>query len=386
MSFKILKKKLCVVITNRANYARIKHFLIKAKNSKKINLQIVLSGSALIHRFGNIEDLIKKDGLTIVAKAYFLLDGGNEITQAKSTGLAIMELSNIFQKIKPDIVLTVGDRYETISTAISSVYNNIFLAHIQGGEVSGNLDENVRHSITKLAHLHFATTKKSKLRILKLGEEKFRVFHTGCPSIDLINSKTVKMKKNFFKKINTLGNKVNYKNPYIVAINHPLSTNIHSNKNNTKIFLNALAKRKEQIVFLWPNPDAGTDLVSKTIREFREYNKSNNFSFLINLSAENYITLIANATCLVGNSSSFIREGSKLGKPAIIVGDRQNNRELGNNVIRSSFNILEINKKIDMQIKKKIRPQNIYGDGKASEKILKIIEKIDLNLIKTITY
>ena len=386
LSKTLSKRKVCVVITNRANYARIKHFLYKAKKSNKIDLQIILSGSALIHRFGDIESLIEREGLTINAKAYFLLEGGNAVTQAKSTGLAIIELTNIFQKLNPDIVLTVGDRYETMATAIASTYSNIFLAHIQGGEVSGNLDENVRHSITKLSHLHFATTKKSMNRILRLGEEKSRVFHTGCPSIDLINSSTTKMNKEFFNNIGSLGEKVDYKKPYILAINHPLSTDIKSNKSNTKIFLDALSKRKEQIIYLWPNPDAGTDYVSKKIREFREYKKQSSFTFLVNVSPEDYITLLSNAICLVGNSSSFIREGSKLGKSALIIGERQNNREVGKNVMRASYNIKEINKKIDIQIKKKYLPENIYGDGKASNKILKIIEKVEINILKKITY
>ena len=182
-------KKISIVITNRANYARIKYFLLEANKSKKLKIQIILSGSSLVYKFGELENDLKKDGLKISSKAFFLLEGGTEIIQAKSTGLGIIELSSVFKKLKPDLVLTVGDRYETLATAVSATFMNIPLAHIQGGEVSGNLDENVRHAITKLSHYHFATTAKSRNRLLKLGEETKRVFLTGCPSMDLINKK-----------------------------------------------------------------------------------------------------------------------------------------------------------------------------------------------------
>ena len=380
-------KRIAVVITNRANYARIKYFLIAANNSKKIKLQIILSGSALVYKYGELEKNLRQDGLKVSAKAFYLLDGGSEIIQAKSTGIGIIELSSAFEKLKPNFVLTVGDRYETVATAIAATYMNIPLGHIQGGEVSGNLDENVRHAITKLSHYHFATTKKSMKRLLMLGEEKKRVFLTGCPSMDLINIKNKTIHKTFNQEIYGTGKVLDPKKPYIVAINHPLSTSTKENALNAKIFLESLLRRSEQIVLFWPNADAGNDILAKTIRDYRETKKMKNFSFIINISPENYVTLLSNAKCLVGNSSSFIREGSQLGIPAVIVGDRQNNREIGNNVIRSKFEISKINKKIDMQIKKKrFRPQKIYGDGSAGKKIVKILEVLQLDINKVITY
>mgnify|MGYP006076079465 FL=1 len=380
-------RKISVVITNRANYARIKYFLLEANKSKKLKIQIILAGSSLVYKYGELERDLKKDGLIISAKAFFLLEGGKEIIQAKSTGLGIIELSSVFEKLNPDLVLTVGDRYETLATAVATTFMNIPLAHIQGGEVSGNLDENVRHAITKLSHYHFATTKQSQNRILKLGEETKRVFLTGCPSMDLINKKNKSIGKNFSKNIYGTGKILNAKSPYIVAVNHPLSTSKGINLKNAKIFLNSLIKREEQIVLFWPNSDAGNDILSKIIRSYRETKKMSNFSFVINISPENYVTLLANAACLVGNSSSFIREGSQLGIPAVIVGERQNNREVGLNVVRSKFDELSINNMIDMQIKKnRFKQQKIYGDGSAGKKIVKILEKITFDINKVITY
>ena len=163
--------------------------------------------------------------------------------------------------------------------------------------------------------------------------------------MDLVNSKYKRIHKNFEQEIYGTGNILNSKKPYIVAINHPLSTSTKENAINAKIFLESLLLRSEQIVLFWPNADAGNDILAKTIRDYRETRKMNNFSFIINISPENYVTLLSNSICLVGNSSSFIREGSQLGIPAVIVGDRQNNREIGNNVIRSRFEISAINKK-----------------------------------------
>ena len=184
------KIKVCAVITSRANFARMKSFLIEAKKSKKIILQCVLSGSALSRNSWNFKRRIKKEcKLPISAKCYFLINGHEPLLQAKSTSIAINEFSSAFYNLNPDVVLVVGDRYEVIGAAIASSYMNIPVAHIQGGEVSGNLDESVRHAVTKLSTYHFTTSLKSRKRVIKMGENKKNVFFTGCPGMDLINKK-----------------------------------------------------------------------------------------------------------------------------------------------------------------------------------------------------
>ena len=170
------KRKICVVINNRANYARIKYFLKAAKKNKNIQLIIILGASANLYKYGNLESIIKSDGFSINQKISTIIEGENPTTMAKSTGIAIIELSSVFQRLKPDIVLTVADRYETLATAIASSYLNIFLAHTQGGEVSGSIDESVRHAITKLSHIHFPATKRAKIFLEKLGEDKKKNF------------------------------------------------------------------------------------------------------------------------------------------------------------------------------------------------------------------
>jgi UDP-hydrolysing UDP-N-acetyl-D-glucosamine 2-epimerase len=382
------KKNICLVVTNRANFARMKSLLIEIKKSNKLSLQIILSGSALSHRFGQLEDELKKNKLPISAKSFFLIDGGDPIVQAKSTSLAITEFATIFSQIKPDLTITVGDRYETMATAIASTYMNIPLAHIQGGEVSGNLDEIVRHSITKLSSYHFTTTKKSKERVLKLGEEKSRVFFSGCPGMDILRFSKKTIEANFFDKVNYTGNKFNFRKSFLLVVDHPVSTESKIyNLNKINILLKTLAKINIHKVMFWPNSDAHFDVISSQIRTFKEKNKGNDFTFVVNASPEDYASLIYNASCLVGNSSSFIREGSQLGVPAVLLGNRQLNREIGKNVIYSNYNVKEIIDKIKFQIKKKsFVPEKIYGRGNSGKYIVKVLEKIDPTIKKQITY
>lgn len=383
-----MKKKISVVITNRANFARMKSLLIEIKKSKKLSLQLILSGSALSHRFGQLEKELKKNKLYPIARSYYLIDGSDPIAQAKSTSLAISEFATIFHKIRPDLVITVGDRYETIATAIASTYSNIPLAHLQGGEVSGNLDEMVRHSITKLASYHFTTTKNSRNRVIKMGEERNRVYFSGCPGMDLLKFCKKKINKIFFNKVSYTGTKFLFDKKYLLVVNHPVSTeNKKNNFNNINVLLKTLTKVNTHKIMFWPNADAYSDVISSRIRTFREKYKKDDFTFIINVSPEDYANLLYNASCLVGNSSSFIREGSQLGVPALLLGNRQNNREVGKNVIRSNYEPNQILKKIQQQIKrKKFKNQRIYGNANAAKLIVKVLEKINPTTKKQITY
>lgn len=384
-----MKKKICAIITNRANFARMKSFLLAATKSKKIKLQCILSGSALSRNHGLLESELQSNKIPISSKCYYLVSGSEPILQAKSTSIAINEFSSSFYKLQPDIVLVVGDRYEVIAAAIAASYMNIPLAHIQGGEVSGNLDESVRHAITKLSHYHFTTTLKSKNRVIKMGEQRKNVFFTGCPGMDLITPQNCKINLLKFLKTSFTGKSFNPNQPYIVIINHPVSNlNKKENAKNIKILLHSLNKIKIHKVMFWPNADAYSEVISSAIRSFREMDPENDkYTFFVNLDPELYISLIYNSKCLVGNSSSFIREGSQMGIPAVLLGERQKGREVGKNVIHSVYNESLIIKKINAQLKKnKYSKQKIYGDGKAGKKILKILESLNPKLKSQISY
>ena len=384
------KRKVCVVINNRANYARIKSALISIQRNQKLELQIVLGSSALLNRYGNISNIIKKDGFKINRVAYTLVEGENLLTMSKSTGLSVIEFSTAFDQLKPDIVLVVADRYETLAAAVAASYMNIVLAHTQGGEVTGSIDESVRHATTKLAHIHFPASLNAKKNIIKMGENPKKVHLVGCPSLDLIKKNQLTIDNKFKKKYSRFGVgelEINFNKPYIVVLQHPVTTEYKKIKENIDQTINAIIKVDHQVVWLWPNVDAGSDVLSKSIRRLREEIKPKNIRWQKNYNPEDYLKLIYNASCLVGNSSSAIREGAFLGIPAVNIGNRQQNREHGKNIINVNYNWKNILKAIDKQLnRKKFPPNKIFGDGKAGKRISKILSRIDLDIIKSLKY
>ena len=276
-------RKICIIVNSRANYSRIYSVLKAIQKHKKLKLQLVVGASALLYRFGKVINKIEKDGFRPVAKLYSIVEGENPVTMAKSTGIAIIELSTIFENLKPDIVLTVADRFETLATAVAASYMNIPLAHTQGGEQTGSIDESVRHAITKLAHIHFPATNKSKINLLKMGENKKIIFNYGCPSIDLIDNKKLKISSNLFTNIGGVGNKIDLFKPYLVILQHPVTTEYKSTINQINETILQL-KINMQTIWLWPNVDAGSDEISKRLRMFREKYSKFPIRFIRNLT------------------------------------------------------------------------------------------------------
>ena len=327
-----LKRKVCIIVNSRANYGRIKSVLEALKSHQGISLQLVVGASAVLTRFGDVRKIIKNDGFEISSIIYSVIEGENPTTMAKSTGLAIIELSTIFENLQPDVVLTVADRYETLATAVAASYMNIPLAHTQGGEVTGSIDESVRHAITKLAHIHFPSTKLAEKFLIKLGEDPKTIHMTGCPAMDIAANTDLKMDSEFFKRYKGVGPGIDLNKPYLVVLQHPVTTEFGQGFKQIKETIKAVSSINMQVVWLWPNIDAGSDDVSKGIRTFRERERPELIHFFKNFSPEDFIKLIGNCSCQIGNSSSAIREGSFLGIPVVNIGSRQNGRECGKNV------------------------------------------------------
>ena len=350
------KRKICFVINSRANYGRVKNLLLNLNKNKKVNLQIILGASGVLYKFGQLSKLIEADGLSITDSFYSIIEGENLVTMSKSAGLTILELTNIFNKIKPDVVVVLADRFENLPVAICASYMNIPLAHIQGGETTGSIDEKVRHAITKLSDLHFASTNRSKNFIIKMGENSKKVFNTGCPSIDIAKKIISKKDNNFLNHIG-IGSEINKNDDYIVILQHPVTTEITSTGFQIDQTINAVKrickKNKLKAIWFWPNVDAGTDIISKKLRIFREKNNPNYISFVKNLSPEQYLRVLNNCKCLIGNTSSGIREGSYLGVPYVLIGNRQVNREIGKNVINVGYDTKQIIAAVKKQIIKK---------------------------------
>lgn len=383
-------KKICVVITARPSYSRIKSLLTAINENPNLELQLILGASALLERYGSVIDTIKQDGFEPTEIIHMVIEGGDLSTSAKSTGLGIIELSTAFNNLKPDIVLTVADRFETIATAIAASYSNIPLAHVQGGEISGSIDEKVRHAVSKLSDIHFVATEKSKERLIKMGEAMESVFLTGCPSIDIVkNVVDHSLFENFdpFDSYGGVGGKFDSQSGYIVVLQHPVTTEYNDAAFQIEQTLLAIQKINYPTFWFWPNVDAGSDKISKSIRNHRENKDLENVYFLKNVSPEDFIKLMVNAKCLVGNSSAGIRECSYIGTPVVNIGNRQLGREKGLNVIDSGYDYSTILKSTAKQMSNDRYPQNnLYGDGSAGIKISKLLEEQSPSIYKKLSY
>lgn len=384
-----MKRKVCVVVTSRPSYSRVKTVLTALRNNPNVDFQLVIAASALLDRYGSTINFIEKDGFEITAKVFNVLEGENLTSMAKTTGIGILELSTVFDNIKPDVVITIADRYETMATAISASYMNIPLAHIQGGEITGNIDEKVRHSITKLSDIHFASTEKARNNIIKMGEDPEFVFNTGCPSIDIAADILLKPELDFdiYKKYGGVGSFPDIKNGYIVVMQHPVTTEYSESKKQIEVTLEAVNSQNLPVLFFWPNIDAGADGTSNGIRSFRENKKSDKFHFFKNMESEDFLKLLYNSKCLIGNSSVGIRECSFLGVPVVNIGSRQTKRERGKNVIDVDYDINQIKTAISTLLKTEKRERDfIYGDGKSGELITELIATVPLRFHKTLNY
>lgn len=373
------KRKICFVLVNRANYGRVKLLMSEIKKNKNFELQIVLVSSPLLKKYGQLDEIIKKDGFKINASFFTHVEGENLYTMTKSTALCLLELSSCFGTLSPDMVFTIGDRYESLATAITASYLNIYLCHLQGGELSGSIDDKVRHAVTKLSNLHLVATARSKKIVKSMGENPKNVFNVGCPSIDLIKKINFKVKLDLSKYQYGLGHKLDLSKPYFVIALHPVTTNYSKNLDLINNVLKVATNLKTQMVWLWPNNDAGANFITKKIRSFRESNEDIKINFFTNLETEDYLKLIKNSKCLIGNSSSGIREGAFLGIPTVNIGDRQNLREKGDNVIDVKVDSKKILKAVKIISKKKIKKSKLYGDGNSTKKIIKILSSIKLN-------
>ena len=383
------KRKICVVITARPSYSRVKTALQAIVEHPKLELQLVVAGSALLNRYGTAVDFIEKDGFKVDEKVFMILEGEDKTAMAKSTGLGVMELSNVFYNLKPDAVITIADRYETIATSIAAAYQNIPLVHLQGGEVTGNIDEKVRHANTKLADIHIVTNDDAKIRVEKLGEDSNYIFNTGCPSIDLAKDVLNSPDLDFdpIADYGGVGATIDVSKDYIVVMQHPVTNEYKESKDDITTTLKAVHDLGIPTFWFWPNVDSGSDGTSNGIRTYRELHKPENIRFFKNMEPNDFLRLLVNSKCLVGNSSVGIRECSFLGVPVVNIGTRQYRRLRGKNVIDVSYNKEEIEKAILEASQRTERPsEDIYGHGDAGKNIANILAEVELRFHKTITY
>lgn len=381
-------RKICVVIGSRANYSSIKSAMQAIRDHSELELQLIVGASALLDRYGSVVRLIESDGFAPVAKVHMLIEGETPATMAKSTGLGLMELPTLFAQLQPDFVLTVGDRFETMATTLAAAYMNIPIAHTMGGEVSGTIDESIRHAVTKFAHVHFPASRGAMERIIKLGEEPKHVHQVGCPRIDLV-AEILEKDENPSDEIfaTGVGEKLRLDKPFVLVSQHPVTTEYGSGEQQIAATLEALRALGLPAIVLWPNADAGSEDIARGIRKWRERGLDKHMHFFKNLPIDVYVRLMKRTACLVGNSSSGIREGAFIGTPAVNIGSRQAGRERGQNVIDVAPDRDAIRAAVEKQIGHGLYSMDpIYGDGGAGRRIAAILAQENVDVQKRITY
>lgn len=380
-----MKRKILIVTERRADYSKFRPVINEIKKSKKLDYLLIVTGSHLLKEHGNTIKDIQKDGFKIKAKFNMYSKNRNDsgAEMASSLGNAIIQLSKIVNKLKPDIIISGFDIGANLAVAIVGAHMNIPVAHLEAGEVTGTIDEPIRHAISKFAHFHFTTNTFATKRLVKMGEDKKYIYTVGNPSLDSIkNIKTIPIKR-LEKEFD-----LNLKEPFIVVMQHTVVSELDEIEKHVKQTLDAIKELNIQAIIIHGNADAGSRKISKLIKK----SKIKQFE---TISFEKYINLLKNATALVGNSSSGKMEAPFLKIPSINIGTRQSGRPKTISVLDVSYDKNKIKKSInktilDKKFLKKIKKQkSLYGDGNSSKKIIKILETINLEKIpiqKKLTY
>ena len=382
-------RKVCVVLSARPSYSRIKSALEAINNHKDLELQLVLTASSLLDKYGEVIKNVQADNYKVSAEVFTLIEGETLLTSAKTTGLGIIEIANVFNQLQPDIVVTIADRYETLATAVAASYMNIPLVHVQGGEITGSIDEKVRNAVTRLSDIHLVATKKAAERLERMGEDPDTIFMTSCPSIDIASSveRKEELEYDIVSKYGGVGGDLDLSLGYLVVLQHPVTTEWEDAQEQVTKTLRAIKDLNYNAIWLWPNSDAGSDGISKGIRIFREFEQADRIRYFTHFPPEDFIRILHHSRGIVGNSSVGIRECSYLGIPTVNIGSRQMGRERGENVIDVGYDYDEIKEAVKKQWENgHYDSDDLYGSGGAGEKIAAILEDIELSIEKSLSY
>lgn len=362
-------RRICVVLVDRANYGRLKPVMEAIRAHPKLSLQVLAAGTMVLERFHQPVNVVRADGFNVGGEIYMEVEGSKPTTMAKSLGFGVVEFASEFQRLKPDVVLLIGDRYEALAAAMAAAYMNICIAHVQGGEVSGSIDESARHAITKFAHFHFPSTERSATYLVRMGEDPATILSVGCPSSDIALRLAPALAPEIINHTGS-GAQIDISKPFLLVVFHPTTTEYGGERAQVEEMLQALNRVRIPSILLWPNIDAGADHISKAVRIFRDRKKPTWLRVLTNLNPENYLKVLSKTVCAIGNSSSFVRDASYFGTPVVLVGNRQGGREIDEHVTTvepaASQLIMAINRQVAHG---RYAPSILYGDGHVSEKI-----------------
>jgi GDP/UDP-N,N'-diacetylbacillosamine 2-epimerase (hydrolysing) len=367
-------RNICYITGTRADFGLMKNTLHLINIDKNLSLKILVTGMHLLHDYGYTYDEIVGSGFSVSGKAEVSLSGSSDKDMSIALGEQIIKFTKFLEALRPDLTLLLGDRGEMLAGAIASIHLNIPIVHIHGGELSGTIDEPIRHAISKLSHYHFTSTEKSKNRLIKMGENPNNIFVTGAPGLDGINEY-----KNYLFDLDLLLKKYNLipSNPFILFLYHPVVQDYQDIDRDMEIIVESLLEYGEQVLALMPNSDYGSKKISDILQKYGDLDL---IKIVPHIERSEYLFLLSKASILVGNSSSGIIEAGSLGAPVVNIGSRQNSREKGNNVINTKvdkYKIVEsFNKAKNLD---KSFFQNPYDIGRSSDKILSLLKTISLD-------
>ena len=372
------KKRVSVVITDKAQLSRLLTLLRELKQSSYFQLQVILGGSALTYRYGNITHELNVAGFPPDARIPMAIEGGEHLGMAKTAALGMLEFATAFDNLRSDYVVVRGDRFEVLPIATAAAYMNKTLVHIEGGDRTGSIDESVRHAVTKLAHVHFVTNEASRRRVVRLGELKEFVFNVGSLDIDFLQHQRLpRQADSALVNQHGVGAVLDLREPYIIVMQNPVTTEAAEARRQVSQTLSAVLHAGLQVVWIWPNMDAGSDAMSKKIREWQVRHTRHRIRFIRYLEPSDFVQLLHAASAVVGNSSTGIKECSWLGVPVVNIGTRQHGRLRAQNVINADYDHTVIARALARQLRHGRYPQStIYGNGSTAKKIVRTLREI----------
>ena len=352
----------------------------------KLELDVLAGGTMVLERFDQPVNVVRSDGFPVSGEVYLELEGSTPTTMAKSVGFGIVEFASELRRLAPDAVLLIGDRYEALAAVIAAAYMNIPIVHLQGGEVSGSIDESARHAITKFAQFHAPSTQQSADYIIRMGEKRETILSVGCPSSDIARTLDRGLESAIVNRRGS-GVTIDVDEPFALVLFHPTTTEYGRERGQMETLLFAVEQVEIPTLLLWPNIDAGADHISKAIRVYRDHVDRPWLRTLTNLTPEDYLRVLARAACAVGNSSSFVRDAGYFGTPVVLVGNRQNGREASEHVTRVPAEEKAIEAATRAQLRHgRYAPSTLYGDGHVSERLADALARIPLYVQKRLAY
>lgn len=372
-----MKRTIAVVTSSRADYSHLYWPLKDLAAHPDVDLKLIVLAAHLSPAFGNTVQEIERDGFTIASRIECLLNSDTDIGMAKTLGLAVLGLTDTLAQMRPDLLLLIADRYEMLAPASVALTLRIPVAHIEGGEVSeGAIDDAVRNALTKMAHIHFTSTEAARSRVISMGEEPWRVHRAGAPSLDHITRSQLLTRSELQHTLN-----IDLKHFPTVVAYHPVTLLENTTAEANALFA-ALAQIQGQILFCYPNADAGSHQLMRRTREFLQQHPDAHV--FVNLGAVTYWSLLKQAGLLLGNSSSGIMEAASFALPVVNIGLRQYGRERARNILDAEPAVASILDKVAIAQSKEFRESlygmaNPYGDGHAAKRIVDVLTSVPLD-------